>query len=902
METRTSHRSYETTLLTLPVEVLDRIGSLLEGDAFCNLVLVGNRALDRKMRQFRTVNVLWRSSSFCDWRRCLPFVNSFPGLKSLALHSESPIRLLEQGFVMAVLPSILPPTLQSLSLRCHSALSVLKDESAFYRHPSLTSLTIADESELRANERTQRIFISRLPPALKSLSLSGGPKSPYHMVPDDFQRLPSELVLCDVSIPIQTFAYVSVGFPPHSTSLTHLSLDTNSYLSVDLGRVASTLQTLELYCGSIKVAGNSFLSLFSLRGDPVRSLLPRLHTLQLPRTYRLSLRVFATLPTSLTSLSATFDWLELSHSENIRMLTKLNLDYDTLAGDGRPCAPKMLRYLWTPQEYSLDYLSFFSGITTFDVSSSSRLYSTDALLPRITSLKVQHLNGAVEHLPRSLTSISCKSFVITPSQPQVPSSPSPHQGFPALTYLQISESRMTPAIVDLLPDTLEHLEALFLTNEAMEALAARANDQKRLNRLTSLFLRVPNAEAQDGEKAVLVSLNTIPTSIKTLTIRGICQFGTQTSSLSQHPNLTRITFEQFPRHSKVVFSHLPKQLLYLTATLSDPLDPSDPEMIRLLLNLPPQLHELRLKMRECETRRWVLPATKSSLRQLRPEMFRSGKWLRFELLRCISNSPGYNLALSETFVLSCLPKTLTVLSAPLLTLNQLSSVLLATDIPTYLGANLGNIAKYLLVARLPLLGLFVKSQFRPSQEFFHDALTYNDVERSRIPYLPPRLSLLESPHGPVSTQHTPGDPPLSRWNSLLFKVRAGVHAVNLLNWLQMLYWLSIDRNEHPIAWTYQWINILGSAVAIPLNLNFARRLPSYPDADLTLRPTTRTLLLIPVLFVLPATIAFFMSTYGTAMILGYTPSRWSTVSRILAGIGVYAAEGIMFLLGRKIFL
>lgn len=922
-------------LSAFSAEALHSIAWYLDGDGLFYLLCTGDAVLRAKLRQMRSLTVLWQNPAFCQWDRCLPFIASFSGVCELSFRAASLYQLTKTPLKLNWLSS----ELTSLELRFRGALDLLRVDPSYHAaadFSKLVSLKSLFIEQLTNEEATYNGLhdLSRLPPNLEHLHIDVPESSWYRHAVSDWGSLPTSLRTYSVPLRTEvTSAKIrSVAFgktSSHLPNLTHLYVYPPNGCFLDITSVASTLKRLKVR-GAASYQGHPlFLSRNRLGPavDPaifndwamsltktlasqghtlepvesIRAILPRLESLELPKGLFLAWDFIGTLPLSMTRLHGQFVRDPL-YDDLKTYLSRLNLHYiHSVSQKDRPFAPLLFRDFVNHGE-AFTALEPFSGLDAAYLPSA-RL-SVENLPERTRSATVHTLKGDFGHLPRNMTSLRCQNLEIPLGS--VSASSQLLDNIPTLTPLSsltISDFALSEDVVALLPATLQQLSVMVVMESALQALRRKADEAKKLPGLTFLSLEL----APYRSAAITVSLDTIPSSIATLQLRGETPIFPPTSSgnsLRHHPSLTDLhcASSQLP---ELIFGQLPSQLLYFRTMLASPIDLNIESVIQDLLSLPPRLRSFGIQTPSSTQGRWMMAAHRKSLTLSRKLLFAGKHPTALGIMLVVPSALWTDHLvhrLSENFVLSCLPPTvvdlqLNLANYPLHLIGDPFGHFLLQIIETR-PKSVWNGIKRLLITRCPLLGLPLQTEPTLRIEPIADRMSdlYMD---SRVERLPLHLSWLNTPTESIRDAHrnfalgrpkAPGRQYFTGdWHSRRLCVeRLGYHSINLLVMLHFTYLFSIERTTHPIAWCYHWANIIGSGVYIPLLIRGALRgsgsLPSHFSLEVSV---------VGALF----TLINWTTGVAGAIALGYSATRWGWPSRTIAlATAVFGESFIQFLL------
>lgn len=878
-------------LAVLPVEIISQIGSYLADNEVIDLLRVGNRNLERKMRQIRAISLCWKSSAFYNWNDCSAFIKGFNKLEELSLSTKLTFHLPSELQKTSLPPSFLA-RLGSLSLHFHGALDMLHFVQLAAFMPSMTYLSLEDHS-LSSTPRV--ITLNHLPNVLQHLFIRVKDVPRFTLIQATGAVLPPELASFDVNMEFRGFSPSPYGAFAGISRLRHLGIFTAT--PIEISHFAQELRVLKVYSGIVKIRGENVNDSGFREGPPIRSLLPLLHTLEVQDT--LFIHDLETMPLSLTSLSARIDWLGHSRQAKKQQLcASLNARYLASKNPDRPGAPAMLRRFEIPEDkndFLHVFLPYFTGLTTFFAPASPRTIHPHQLMPNVQTVVGNRLQGNLDEWPRSITSIECATLALpTEALRLAVSSSKLPVLFPSLVSLSISVTRTSKVLIYALPGTLETLNIIIATQEDLNALGRQANERKLLPRLTSLAIKTTLALPSDRISPIVFSLQNVPLTLKELRLKGRFEMKPAYTaySLCYHPNLTTLKVAAIflPRE---ILPLLPKQLLRASIDLAMPINLDDPDEVALLLNLPPHLRHLRIDVDSApmsDLNVWFHPTRPKPLRSSRWNILSMG-WneIEFQLLRAcpptmVSEFQLY--VISENFALSCLPKNLSSFHAPFRANHDIEIRYHFTHHTTFLQKLIGDgVLKMLLRAlyrtalrgRFPLLGLFEPRQYKQVLE-----------RNKRLQELPPNISSLKTHRAGLRLP----EPRMDSFprDAASFVGRGVFHLLNVIVWLHLRYVLQLNRSTHPFAWAFQWINLLGSAIAIPIqwyHFRNAERL-FLTDGQL-LRGLAVACIALPA-----ATGFLWLTNASAAVAFNYWPTQSGIWFRLLAFMVAGAGEVSLF--------
>lgn len=923
-----------TPLYALSDQILDLITWYLHGECLFSLLWTGDKALRRKMSHSTRLSVWWKHPSYCDWDRCLPFIESFSRLTELSIRSSSMYHLSSKPLN----PRTLPSHLTLLELQFRGALDLLIDypqANTFAKcFPSLRTLSLSQGFNVR--DTTDPIRLTDLPPALEHLILfSTDPNAHYEYLVDDIQHLPDDLCTFDVAFPA-LHPWKPAPNAPHTDFFVHFkALSQLSSLStiapegyiIDITHVASTLRHLKVrgivsyeyqpifvdVNNPIDIGPNwdwwakrtsanikENLKLFKDRTlPPIRSILPKLQSLELPDAVLLSWDCFASLPLSMTRLRGNFGQTERTK----QICEQLNQTYLQTQGEDRPAAPIMFREFRIPFTEIGD-LDWYRRVETLNLTNYVHGVHVTSIPRRVRTLDVSYLEGDLALLPPSLTSLTCGSVEpIIPedsdtdiTSKQMIQEPKMRSFWPPLVNLNLQLTILSPELVSLFPSTLERLTVLLVSEAPLEALKRRVDLTAELPRLASLHILIFRTREQEP---LVLSMRCIPSTLTRLSFNGRSTFppGSSVDSLRNHPKLTDL--EAIYQHPEEILGQLPQQLLRLTLTLTEPINLNKPSIVNDLLSMPPNLRYLSIDSVPTNMA-WFIPASPTSLTLWTRLQFSAKHRSLFGLMLLLPGRFWSNrlaLALSENFFYSvCLPASLVELHAhisqePLVKEGLWAQIAL---IPELRLSNPWDDLKRFLFGRLPPLRLLTGSDIEDTSISAVTTLSETYFRQKRVTIVPPQLSFFNTRGDVWRSQHlryaltgvshelsTPPEPAEADYMALM-----GLHATNIFAWSYMAWHFSPQTRTLPIIWLCQWFNIIGSALAIPIL--WRRRRRTMRNAQPVLRRNVTYPAIGVYMFVQLISI---WVTYDSAITaLGYAPKiRWSPYGHALFGFSAMAS-------------
>lgn len=849
----TNRPKFAESLSSLSSDALERITWLMLGEGFSQLLLTGDRLLRAKLMRIRSVSISWENPSFCNWSACLPFVNSFSNLRELSLITPYPKHYTLEHLDLSTLPS----TLESLDLRYAcvlasftNAFSSTKSTVKALNHlfPSLSSLFIEDLAE---KEQFVMLDIASLPQTLRHLHLRNFVTTIRCL--QGVTALPSELRT--LSFVVSKDSAPEWRLPEHSDSLpsqlTHLAISVlDPDFILDIASVANSLNHLST---------NSALSyngrlLFNTEWEvPLRMLLPRLESLQLDR--HITLDEFESLPLSVTKLEAGLRWKPIK--ESTRRLAGMNEEWRSKRGNvDCPFAPSLLRHFssFPFKDDISDIICLFEGLDALNLPKAMKSIPAHVSLPpKLRSLAGVSLHTTAAQLPRSLDELTCQDILLPPQHSHSNQAPidasqrlSDFDGLPRLSCLNLTVP-LTVTLVSLLPSSLEKLDAIMLFEDAMEALTRRADVDRLLPRFRSLTLigQLPPPSAEDliPDDTLVLSRRFIPSSVTALTISGSYLFAPPGSSdsLNTHPRLQTL-MSLTPQRFVDAMSNLSPSLLHLSLEIADPIDLNEPEAFEAVQHWPRKLKSLKLRCGD-KLNNFFLPLERDALT---PEMRRKLLAGRPDRRGLPSWLPGFTWSygkiavVCEDFILGCLPRSLSELQLDILAEGHFFGLRykdnwLRNSIDLRF-VNFGHFVQKTAIYRLPLLGLF----FRPTTRNFEQDVIYDTVTGRQHITAPPLISSWtiasdrhrfvavpqRSPHFTLSKAK-----PRDTSDKSVYTYRMLFQACNLIAWLVLDHIFPFTQQEHPIAYGFKWMNLIGLPLSIGLWGKRRLAAPSPSRAD-----------------------------------------------------------------------
>lgn len=905
---------HEMRLAALSAEAIDLICRYLNGEKLFALILTGDRLLNAKMRQSRSLTVLWPTPTRVAWNQSLSLISSFPKLKELSLRASSLLQLPSPSSWNA---DLLPSHLTHLELRFRGAFALIyfssaTDQGKFQNFPSLKHLFL-EQTHDQAGSSGGKMMLSGLPLGLEHLHIhvTDAPEHMYKYSTSDWSKLPADLRTFDVQLkpilPPNREDDTSIDFGHAGlSSLTHLSTEAPPSCIVDLKHVASTLKRLSIkgvvaFNGQLlftrkEQAVNSWTpGLYSLTTPrtstftPVRSIFPRLESLKLPLGFMLSWDVLESLPLSMTRIHAEFPSPgDIGALEE--KLARFNALYLREKGDDRPGAPMMLRDFFCPNSICL-LSKYFINLECWRIPSDA--VSAETVPRHMRTLEVEKVSGDLTLLPPSLTSLYCASLDLPRDKFGSLNGPLPVLAssltLPSLAELTVTILPLNSVLISILPRTLESLDVSVEFALPLRELKERVDSALNgLPRLSSLSVHIPMRSATQVD----TSMRTLPRTIKRLTLVGkasVLEPHDSKDCLRHHPSLTFLEIK-VPQPAALILSQLPKQLLHLKAIFDAPIDLNLPSTVDNLLRLPPHLQTLHLSHTGDMHMEWLTPIDRLSPSFAKLKHLFAGK--HASLLGLNLYLPGSLWSdelvylVCENFVLDCLPSSLFDLSLPFnnkhfhgsfFGSHEAATGRLTRLLETRLFRPLDTF-KRAVITRLPLLGLHLSTRRLYESDGIFSPLPAV-YAATIIDRLPPHLSRVAGPRNRDYSDQIAdkllAKPKPTDWASPnILVARCWFHALNLCTWLPLAY---LHRNQltfatNPVGWSFKWINILGSAIAAPrIAMRVMRTHPGLlaPDLDFALG------------WGFWLVVSWF-TAYSGAVAFNYSGSRWSTAARASA--------------------
>lgn len=651
---------------------------------------------------------------------------------------------------------------------------------------------------------------------------------------------------------------------PYSISSLILPESSLSF-AIETSYIAKTLQHLEVG-GTVHYKGSAVSRLTSGTGTPIRDIFPLLHTLILPTAYNniFPWTSFESLPSTLTRLGARLDLGLQQLARNLDICETLNSSYartDYFYLDARPGAPAMIRHLQVQTDSDLHLLEFMPHFPQLETLIAPRAYpmsGTTQLPKNLRSIEVGRISSSAALLPQSLKLIKSEVFSIKPlNQDDFEAATNssigalePSLKLSHLVKLSMRNSRISHEILSVLPDTVEYIDGAVADQDVLEALTHKINVRKEMPLLSTLILRITHKDLIDRPQLIRIGTHTIPSSVKTLSVAGPYELAPlqPSDSLRHHHKITSLSLQGYDV-AEVVLPQLPPQLLRLKCVISKRADLNDPKMIKLLLNLPRCLRELNITLAlpppyyvGSMEYAWFIPVERGSLDLLPRSSLVSGAELHLIITRMLPHqfvAESLLFLVSECFVNSCLPRTLSVLSAPVrLRQDTLSATAALTAsqkifelfwVSPNLREFISTFLQQTLIYKLPLFGLFVPLQYKVTRD--HDLALFahrTSHQTFRLRSLPPNLSSF-STNGNTDLQDAyfgrydsalladrlSKTPPIVQINVDRWLRRTCFNVLNALIWMHLRRVLPIQLASNPIMWCFCWVNVIGSAIAVP---------------------------------------------------------------------------------------
>lgn len=874
-------------LLVLHSDLWDSILSYSEENALKKLIMVGNRSLNAKLSRIRAVTIHWTRLEFCNWNKSAPFLRQFPKIFSLTLSAERSYQLSTGRLNL----ELLPPTLTSLKLTFANAMMLVTEGTPFASMPSLTSLYISSYEPRESAD--YKIDLAQFPKQLMHLTLgeeaSGYPN--FQLI--NFEQRPSNLITFKSTIVIKTTPETALTTDKQGrySALENLAIVVPAGAALDVSFVSSTIRYLKVSTWKLFFRGSTLTRFSASEGLPLRGVFSQLHTLILPREHPpLPWHVFESLPLSLTHLEAPFELRNDTLAQSLATCEQLNREYLRSGSNDRPGAPAMLRRfrpLSNPSLSAKRFIPYFTNLESLIEPGTDGIANTDELSTRLEIINFAYVNGKISELPPRLRELTCTSLSMSEFSDQHITNQldDSHFKLPPLRKLAIRQVQILQDVISMLPATLEELELALASNEILEMLATRANVERRLPLLTSFKLRGLNLGTVATPEPLYISASVLPASVNHLVLSGDIKLihPDHRDSLKCLPNLTRldIAYEELPW---TILPQLPPQLRAFTVQLSHPIDLNRPELVQMLLDLPPNLTELGFGYNST----WFKPF--HSLCAF-PHFAGGDGFLRFlprslklRLLRLASSimSPNIIYRLSEDFIVSSLPTSVVSFTSPFPETNLSTwgpMKLVHRSLEYLFEAEYSYWPQLLLTSHLPILVPLMPSFYRLSS---FDCPGYY---RTLFEAFPPHLSQIVPQNTVISKAFllqakSRLKPTSEQTESLMirFIIRSTFCFANILMWA---YFLSSDHLILPGILRYlPWINIIGSALILPLQTRTYRKVVGRDAFNASMTKnlySAAPLVLIALLGTVSAT-----TTYAAAVGTGYTTSTWSTFSRVLA--------------------
>lgn len=870
-------KEFPSPLLVLHSDLWDTILSYSEGSAFCKLFLVGNRALNAKLSRVRAATIHWSSTDFCVWNKSIPLLKRFSKLHSLTLSAERSYQL-SKGVPSS---QLFPSTLTSLKLTFANAMTLLTNPNPPFKDlNSLTSLYI--NSYEPAEAQCYKINLAQFKQPLLHLTLGKEADAYPNYSLINFDQLPPNLISFESSIIVldrteTNQSIFPIGSPGGDSTLERLAIVTPPRVSIDITSVSSTLRYLKI---SERVCFNGVDRFTPEDNCPLRSIFPQLHTLILPRNHPdLPWRLFETFPLSLTHLEAPLDLSDHTSASSFATCHRLNQEYLSpgFDRDNRPGAPAMLRVLRSIGISHGNLGSFIPYLINLEVLINNRIDDRIHTIDLPKSLRTLHLNslsGSLSHMPPQLQELR---FTLR-------SNLAIDNPLPPLVKLLVP-SNLPEALISLLPSTLEYLDVIIASNEVMDALKRRANYANRLPVLSSLKIRGRDLGTVATPEPIYISASALPATITSLVLAGDIQLSLPNfrDSLADHTNLKHLDIS-YEEAAWKLLPQLPVQLRTLTVRLAEPIDLNHPESIPMLLNLPPNLLKLSFGYNK-----WFKPfGHLAAFPQSGPYFLRGPKTQLLRLLSAVI-SPNILYRLSEAFAVSCLPRSIISLELSFdeVNLSTWGFSKASHRIQEFFWElNYEYWPQHLLTAHLSLFAPLMPSFYRVPQ------VPCPGLFQALFVAFPPRLSQIGNLPGEVlrafrlqaKARFRPKEIESVATRYLL---RSTFCVANILTWA---FFLSSDLLHLPgILRFLPWVNIIGSALILPLQTRVHRKALGHESMNTHTQKK--------VLFVLLALMSScaLLTNYAAAVGLGYTTSKWSIGNRVL-GFGA-AFVGELMLLG-----
>lgn len=735
----------------------------------------------------------------------------------------------------------------------------------------LTSLTTLNVSQELWNTQSQ-VDLTHFPSSLRFLRLVSGEEGLLRLwyAISDLTRLPPLLETLVLHLAPQREEFdvlaagtgrdplvIGEGVPGELSMLTHLSLWVSEKHPLETKLIAANLTYLDAAMGEVLFDGHPVL-------DPACELtparcFPRLETLRFYNTHKFLWPHLRRFPPTLTSLGASMDPgfdnfnQQEYDSDQVRYGVILNEFNQNTTSPPAHAIPKNLRFVENFPDFAESpvleqHLKHFPNLVQTKPCAPYLSWEMDLLTnfpSNFQTLELSYLDILnIPQLPKSITRLlidkleanTTSALEIGPatgdSMPTKVQLPNPIFQPPVYTMPSLSELEIHNSIdnvtIDTFPSSLEKLSIRSSDINVFKYFTTCANSG-RFPLLKELSLRTSRAFAHDS--ILELSLETVPLHLQTLHAHNMVIFSRNPClRLVDHPSLTCLRIYK-PIDPLRLLPEVPSGLKYLLACLHPALDFNHCDSALTLYDFGRRMYRLKVMVMftspQVDSPNCIIPITKF---HSSPVSIRRWLSLPYELKKLYAlrslpfiHSDTLNHA-SELFAFSCLPRTLSTFKVPDGTLR--SSMDYGFDIlqaPALFKAWIGYPALRYFVP-------FIRS-FNPPLDNDEYGTTFRACLAVDAAPRPPQLSTTS---GGKWTEHTivhsllygkvTGFPSSQLWARRRSEYPAihvaptdtGFHLSNCLIWLFIALYMPITRKNHPILWYYQWANILGSALALPV--------------------------------------------------------------------------------------
>lgn len=457
---------------SFPVDLLSEFARYLLSRDLLALIMTGNASLGAKIRRSVQSLLLESTKPEFNFTAQLCRASLFSNLQSLSLANSSPS-------AMNLTP--IPP-LDALARLVSLTLRFPNSAGFFHKHlrhaatlwPSLESLVIIGSDFLSIEAAKVGSFdLSILPSTIRHLRIEGLKTVTIKL--SEIMALPKTLELLSLKCTIHT-EHQAFRFP--WPSIVEVSIATPVYINWDIQSLPTTVQVLKLHS-----------NLSDLSGEDFRVLTPTLRSLDLSNQ---------------TNQYCSWDILERLPPTVQELTIFLSPTLGTMSLE--TAKQRVASFVsFQTRTWLLELLPYFSKLKTMDLSDYS-LEKSHALPYQLEVLTVRNI-ATLDILPPNLIFLDLRSISELASH-QTDNQKLAAKFPPRLQVLTLSQMRMTPQIIEVLPESLTYLSGSF---PDLDCVA----DLSRLPNLKQLVLKLISASEIDQDSL----LAKIPTSLTELTLR-----------------------------------------------------------------------------------------------------------------------------------------------------------------------------------------------------------------------------------------------------------------------------------------------------------------------------------------------------------------------------------------------